>query len=395
MTSGRCAAILAIELGTPSTAPLRLPTEQAAYLLDAIAIDLARLVPDAHELGLATAAALFDPAQVLRPGWPLFAELSRLYTQQRRGDPAPTLIAFGTAGGRMASEMLEPDVALVGGALLANPFVLVGDADTARRCAAHIERTFEAEGLAGAAVARFLAEALGVEVVHARYLTPHDLCALTAIQLEHAGMAAAWPLIEAALLSPERAEFLRAPAGQPWFYRDGEVRALALGFGAWARTLGTAVARERKLDAWCAWQQEQRAFAALLGAHALVPRWCAPESPRDDDAALLESLAQAVPLASPWLIEAIDSDTPATRPMLVAHRTPELGVAALSVLARDGDTWQAIAHAYPLAGDALRPLCAALAARYGTAAHPQDAGTLTLSADGATLGIPGGAMPPV
>ncbi len=176
-----CPAVLALELvpeGTPSA--LRLPLESAPLLGDAIANDLARLIPGVETMGLAVSAALYDQAQILRPGWPIHAELARMHQQAQRGGWAPAITSFGASAGRMAAPVLEPDARLIGSPLLLVPFVLVGHAADAKQVGAQMERDFEEKGLADSNTALLLNEAFSIRVEHARYLTHHDLCALTA-----------------------------------------------------------------------------------------------------------------------------------------------------------------------------------------------------------------------
>ena len=70
---------LALEL-TGGSAPGRpaLAREQAAALAEKVARDLAVHAPQARQLNLSLAAAHFDPAEMLRPGWPLHRRLDEL-----------------------------------------------------------------------------------------------------------------------------------------------------------------------------------------------------------------------------------------------------------------------------------------------------------------------------
>lgn len=219
-----CPAVLAIELlpeGAPST--LCLPLESAPLLGDAIAKDLARLIPGVETLGLAVAAALYDQAQILRPSWPIHAELARMHQQAQRGGWMPAITSFGASAGRMAAPVLEPDARLIGSPLLLVPFVLVGHAADAEQVGAQMERDFEEKGLADSKTALLLNEAFSIQVEHARYLTHHDLCALTALQYEHAGFDAIWSILECALLSPEREQRASMDDAVELHYRDGRV----------------------------------------------------------------------------------------------------------------------------------------------------------------------------
>lgn len=219
-----CPALLALEL-KPEGAPtaFTLSMESAALLADAIANDLARLLPGVETMGLAVAAGLYDQAQILRPGWPVHGELMLMYQQAQRGDFLATIMSFGSAAGRMASELLEPDPQLVGSPLLLVPFVLVGHAMDAAQIGAQMERDFEEKGLAAAATAMLLQEAFSVQVEHARYLTHHDLCALAAMQYEHAGLEPIWRIVECALLAPQQSEQAELEDGVRLEYRDRQV----------------------------------------------------------------------------------------------------------------------------------------------------------------------------
>jgi hypothetical protein len=353
MPHTHCPALLAIELAEPLGArPIELPTEAAASLVDAVATDFLRLLPGADAMGLALAAALFDPAQILRPGWPVFAELALLYRRERRGAEAPAVMSFGTVAGRMASPLLEPEPGLGRGAFVLVPLVLVGDEATAAAIGARMEADFNDKGLAGAAVALFLDHALGLKVAHARYLTHNDLCALTALQLDHVGLGEAWLLLEAALLDPSRRCDIVAPGGWPWCYRDASIRHARFGFEAWASGPGAALAPAERGPAFLAALAVQRQLGALYTAHGLPPV-CEP-----DGAALLPQAAALDEVAAP--------SAGATR-ALIGRTAPGLGLMALSVIERTDAGACALAHAYPLAPDALSSLIALLAERYDVA----------------------------
>ncbi|RBF17702.1 hypothetical protein BRM87_03900, partial [Xanthomonas oryzae pv. oryzae] len=71
--------VLALEL-TGASAPERgaLAPEQAGMLAEHIGCDLAQWIPEIRDLELSVALAHFDPAEVLRPGWPLHRRLEEL-----------------------------------------------------------------------------------------------------------------------------------------------------------------------------------------------------------------------------------------------------------------------------------------------------------------------------
>jgi hypothetical protein len=379
-----CPAVLAIELRGPPPATLPcVPTEQAARLVDAIAADLSRLLPGVDGLGLAVAGALFDVAQVLRPGWPLFQELALLYRRERRSDPAPAVMGFGTAGGRMASPVLEPEPGLGGGPLVLVPWVLVGEDALAQAIGARMEQVFTEQGLAGAEVPLFLAQGFGLAVEHARYLTRFDLCALMAIQLDHAGLGPVWPLLEAALLAPDSAQFVRSEGGAGWRCESGSVRGAAFGFDAWARGPGAALAPPARAEGFAETLLMQRRAAALLAAHGLPPSWVAAD-PALGDAALDAALLAGPLLDGARLVERLAA--PATgdggsqgpdRRRVVALTHPVLGTAGFAVVAGSAKAPTVIARAWPLDEAAARGTRGALGAAFD--ADP-DGGSIPLTA---------------
>src|SRR5690606_41727826 len=98
---------------------------------------------------------------------------------------------------------------------------------------AGFRRQLLAGGRAGADAALAARDALGLRVEHARYLTVHDLAAMTALQYEHAGLAALWPLLETALLQPDGEAWLDQPPEPLLHYADGAARIALFSPAAW------------------------------------------------------------------------------------------------------------------------------------------------------------------
>lgn len=266
-----CLGALALEL-SPGTSPGRVLVDQAeaGELAGLMARDLARFVPAAASLDLGLVAALFDPVELLRPGWPRHAEIERLIAQApARGEAR--VIAFGARDGVLpASLSPEPDYA--GGPLRLLPFVLRGDGATMAQVGAALEETLLETGMAGADTALQAQRSFGATIEHARYLTAHDLAAMTAMQYEHAGLAALWPLIETALFAPEEECVLDAPPEPRVWWREGEARIARFDFAEW-KAQGFAppeadAARETR--AFERFLMRQKQIAALLQGHGLT-----------------------------------------------------------------------------------------------------------------------------
>ncbi|WP_246109269.1 hypothetical protein [Vulcaniibacterium gelatinicum] len=269
---------LALELAPGSgAARLTLAQADAGALAQHLARDLAGFAPAATRLDLVTVGAHYDPVELLRPGWPVHAELERLAARA----PAPAerahagaedlgrIIAFG-AHQDVLPGGLAPDPDHAGGPLRLVPFALAGDPAVAAAVGDAFERELIEHGMAGAATALAAQDAFGLRVEHARYLTLHDLAALLALQYEHAGLAPLWPLLEAALLAPEQEEWLDAPPEPLVRYAAGEARIALFSPKAWHARYGGDDADGARLERrFQQFQARQRQFAAVLGAHGV------------------------------------------------------------------------------------------------------------------------------
>ena len=364
-----CPALLALELDAGSVpAQLVLDRDAAAELASLIAADLARLVPGADELGLALLGAVYDQAQILRPGWPIYAELAEHYTRAMRihGDDVP-VFALAAHDGQMPSPTLQPERELLGGTMLLIPWILIGDATRAGAVGKLMERDFVAKGEAGAATADWLMRHFGLRLQHARYLTRNDLCALASVQLEHAGFGALWQLLEGALLAPEQTEEAISASGQSFFYRDRRITATPRGYHAWASSEAAAYYHEPQefVRGFAAYLFELRQYAALFKAHGL-PLHLLHKSDNlhaEDGGFWIETLTNA--------------NSHGTRHVL-AHELRGLGVIVLTVASVSDGKAQPIAHAYPIQPDALAAALSELHHRFGSDGVPIRLGELAI-----------------
>jgi hypothetical protein len=273
--------VLALELrGDAPVARASVDQDQAGALAALIARDLARLAPEATGLQLVTVGAHYDPVELLRPGWALHRELDELAARAPRPTGAAgdwgggSVVAFGAHEGQLPGA-LAPSPDFFGGPLRVVPFVLAGDAAVIARVGDTFERELIERGMAGADTALDAQQAFGLQVEHARYLTAHDLAAMTALQYEHAGLGALWPLLETALLEPDGEAWLDAPPEPLVHYAQGEARIAMFDPQAWKERYAAdadcaqADVRERLARLHAQFQARQRQMAAVLGAHAV------------------------------------------------------------------------------------------------------------------------------
>ncbi|MDQ3494705.1 MAG: hypothetical protein M3485_04055 [Pseudomonadota bacterium] len=267
---------LAMEL-SPGSQPLRdaLPQERAGEVAALLARDLAGQHHAVARLQLATVMAHYDPVELLRPGWPLHAGLQQLGARApasdgARGADGGRIVAFGAHDGHLP-DVLAPSPEFRGGLLRLLPFVLSGEPATVTAVAEAFEAGLMERGMAAADTALTLQEAFGLRIEHARYLTGHDLLAMTALQYEHAGLASLWPLLETALLAPDGEAWLDAPPEPLLHYAGGEVRIALFSTDGWRRRFAAGDDDAVRLArAHARFEARQRQLASVLQAHGIA-----------------------------------------------------------------------------------------------------------------------------
>src|SRR5690606_17408051 len=232
VTPGLFRGAIALELrdGAPPTRAA-LPAADAGELATLLGRDLAALAPAVRDCDLALMAAHFDPAEALRPGWPLHLRIEELLRRAPGQSQGFRMIGFGADAQGEVPMPLQADPALAGGGLRILPFVLRGDA--AEAAGEVLEDVLLDRGIAAADTALLLQDGLGAQVEHARYLSLHDLAAMIAMQYANVGLDPLWQLLEAALLRPGEETVLDAPPEPLARYGDGEVRIALLDPAAW------------------------------------------------------------------------------------------------------------------------------------------------------------------
>ncbi len=266
---------LALEL-VPGTQPDRAALGQtdAGALAGLVGRDLATFAADAAGLDLVFAGAHYDPAEILRPGWPMHRRLEELHARAPRSEgtqaEAARIIAFGADDRGAVPQPLRAEPELHGGALRVLPFLLVGSAERATAVAAEFEHALLERGMAKADTALLAQDAFEAKIEHARYLTVHDLAAMMALQYRHVGLDALWPLLETALLAPAQDVWLDAPPEPLLRYVDGAVRVADFDRSGWQRRYAADELDPARIDRGFAhFQARQRQLIAILKVHGL------------------------------------------------------------------------------------------------------------------------------
>lgn len=359
--------LLALETVTgESPARMTLDRDEAAELAQLVATDLLGLVPQVEGARLALAGALFDPVELLRPGFPVWSTLDELARRVPRGT-LEHVVAFGSHDGHMPALPLEPSAVHAEGPMRLLPISLLAPPALVDELSTELELQLIGRGEAGAHTADWLMRTLGIRLEHVRYLSRDDLLAFTCVQYEHANLAALWALLEAALLTPDRDESVMSARGLSLRYAEGIV--VAQSPAQWLA--GQRGDPAQRAHDFAGIVFELRQYAALLDAHQIPLRLQAAGATTEAaDGYLLETRAMADPELGV--------------PQLFAHEAPGLGVVAVTAAQIAGASGiRVLAHGYPLQPRALGPLLQRLAEQHGAASELQALGRIVLDAAGA------------
>jgi len=273
-TDRHAKGVLALELSA-GTAPQRaaLSSHDAGTLAERLGRDLAKLVPAVADLDLTFVAAHFDPAEALRPGWPLHKRLEEL-RQRAPAQPSTQagarLIAFGADQAGDVPSPFQADAGLQGGHLRVLPFLLSGEDHTVDTVSERLEEILLEVGMAQADTALLAQEAFGAQIEHARYLTLHDLAAMTAMQYGNEGLQSLWPILEVALMASEQEAWLDAPPEPLLRYTRGEAQIALFEPCGWRQRYAPDVDDDDKLEhGYQYFLARQQQFAAVLEAHGI------------------------------------------------------------------------------------------------------------------------------
>lgn len=340
--------IVAVELKVPGPPnAVYLERAHAQGLAQALSGELSRHLGSLDGLGLVLMAAVYDSAQLLRPGFPVHAELENLYQAGIRDPLAePQVMTLTALRGAPPSERLAPEAELLGGPFLALPFSILGPAETVGPSSQTLEQCLFEQGLVDARLALNLREALGVELEHVRLMTLTDLCAMTAAQLQHVELGAAWELLEDCLLDSTEVRDWQLPSGLTLGRRGRD--------GVWLRYVGwnQLDPQTRDRDTHADRVLQTRQTLTLLEAHGIALDVLCDSSARHvefDDST-----------DAGYLIEWWETEVQVRK--LRGLELPRLGVVEVALLADDG---REVGRAHPLQAHSLRTLRQRLSDRGG------------------------------
>jgi hypothetical protein len=263
--------VIAIELNQHPAPVALFDRSSSQSLAEALRAEIRRHLGDLDAIGVCWMAGIFDSAQLLRPGFPLFGALTDIYRAGVK-DPigTPQLVTLNSLHGKAPTASLEPDRSLLGGQMVFVPFVLVAQDFVIKTVSEQLEACLGEQGLVDARFALKLASATGVNVEHARLMTINDLAAMTTLQLDHAGFQAFGQILEAALFFPSSRQ-TRAISNTgielSFAAQNLQIQTHDLSLFA-ARCLPNSD-QSTRLDRFIEHQIELRQILALANAHAL------------------------------------------------------------------------------------------------------------------------------
>jgi hypothetical protein len=335
--------VIAIELNQHPAPVVLFDRSSSQSLAEALRAEIRRHLGNLDAIGVCWIAGIYDSAQLLRPGFPIFAALADIYRAGVK-DPIgmPQLVTLNSLQGKAPTAILEPDRSLLGGQMIFVPFVLVAYDIVIKTVSEQLEVCLGDQGLVDARFALKIASATGATVEHARLMTVNDLAAMTTLQLDHAGFQAFAQILEAALFFPSSRRTCAISntgieltfAGQNLQIQTYDVMLFA------ARCLPCSDV-STLLERFIEHQIELRQILALANAHALSVQVTAGGNEKHLDG------------SNDFWIQSIQTCDFSQIKFVVACTTPAVGTLAWVCL--DG-TQNEYAVAYPLTANAAKSL---------------------------------------
>jgi len=247
-----------------TASPVRrvLERDQSERLLTLLADDLAtHLGGEDHRL-LVGCGALFEPGDLLRPGfltWQALRELSRA----ARLDPETEsgLLAIGAYQGRLPDARLRPPAAAPTGQLLLLPLSLMVSEQRFKPVRERLEQVLFERASLRPPTRALLVDLIGLETNHGQLMTLDDLLALHHVQMDSAGLSSFWAVVETILLKPDGDRHFDLPAGIRARFQAGAGR-VDVDFVSFDQFQGT-------IDDYALWTRSQRSLTALLDLHGI------------------------------------------------------------------------------------------------------------------------------
>ncbi len=229
---------------------------------DALAEDLARVASDAGRGTLVIVGSLFEPGELLRPGFPAWQALEDLFRPlSRESQSGGQIMAIGAHDKRFPDARLCPPANPPAGQFLALPLTLISDRDTPGNLTERLERDLFERGGIHPPAQSILANTTGLEIVHGQLMTLNDLIALQHVQMDTAGLGPFWPVVELALVEPLKDHEFDLPGSLTAHWEAGK-HLVEIDFVTFDQFDGD-------VDSYALWTRAFRSLSTLLELHAM------------------------------------------------------------------------------------------------------------------------------
>jgi hypothetical protein len=306
--------------GENARRPALLDSSHTATVLAHIATDLHEVLPATGKCTLSMAGTLFDQAQVLQPGLPVFGALESLWQTNASGEQPR--MAFGVEDQQMPHPELQPDADILPGPLQLLPMLLSCPGDDDVVGSMDLDRQFTEHGQLSRASVNSLEKHFNIAIRHTRFMSVAHLGKLLRRQLEHYGFLPLWELLDAAMNPPDGPLEVHTAQGARFRWQDGVVHGFFETFDWWAKRgagVSATASGQRLQAAYAEWVRGYRRYQTVLASHGVE---LVQHLPGLEDAVLEGS----------FLLEE-SAATPAPDAVSVTeHSAGEMGVVAVTVV---------------------------------------------------------------
>ncbi len=351
------------------TLPAPIDKSKTSQLADLVAADLTSLLGDISDFGCLVAGAIYEQPQLLTPDYAVFNALKTMYHKAQTGDDTsrpfqPGLMALGASGGQFPETALNPEPNTSAGPMLLIPILLIGeDPEALAELSCRAEEILINQGQVRPETAIALIELFGINPLHARYMTLHDLCAMLSMQLTHIGLPELWSLLDAQLLTGDSV-MIESPVGNRFQSTPDGVNLTYLGFDDWANINDCDT--DELISGYARYIRIQRQVVTAMKAHHIPFRLLQLTADLIERLDSADDWSSVLPELEGFFVCERPIDGPAVGQLdLTEQSSVELGTIAYTVQWREEDgTVNRLEHYYPLRARGLQQILDHLKALY-------------------------------
>ncbi len=253
----------------PEIPPASLATEDASELVNSIAADLLKAIPELNKFGVIIPAGLYNQFEILQMGFPLQNILQEIYIKSQNADKfTPTVIALGSEPDGFPIAEISPCRDGGYGAILSVPFSLVGLKDDITELDKVIDTTLLEKGHLSDNTSKLVTEKFGLSPVNTSYVSLANLCAIFKTQLESIECGALWSLIEDVFFTPQNPIVVRSEVNNIFVAQEGKVFTQFLTYNQW-KDFSNIDDSDAVIEEYIQWTAMYRQYTIGLDAHGI------------------------------------------------------------------------------------------------------------------------------